>query len=69
MGMACMAHGAGADPLNIPDTELEPVKWANLDGWSADDHAAAFATFLASCKPFLVVGAGAACGTSLPGRR
>ena len=45
-----MAHGASAD-LNIPDTQLEPVEWANLDGWPADDHAAAFATFLASCKP------------------
>jgi membrane-bound lytic murein transglycosylase A len=48
-----MSHGAGADPLNIPDTQLEPVEWANLDGWPADDHAAAFATLLASCKPFL----------------
>ena len=53
VGVACMAHGASADPLNIPDTQLEPVEWANLDGWPADDHAAAFATLLASCKPFL----------------
>jgi hypothetical protein len=54
VGLAWMAHAAGVDPLNIPDTQLEPVKWADLDGWPADDHAAAFATFLASCKPFLV---------------
>src|SRR6516164_283144 len=46
-------YGAGADPLNIPDTQLEPVRWADLDGWEADDQAAAFATFLVSCKPFL----------------
>jgi membrane-bound lytic murein transglycosylase A len=42
-----------ADPLDIPDTQLEPVSWSDLDGWAADDHAAAFTTFLASCKPFL----------------
>jgi membrane-bound lytic murein transglycosylase A len=41
------------DPLNIPDTQFEPVNWSDLDGWAADDHAAAFATFLAGCKPFL----------------
>ena len=54
-GVACMAHGASVDPLNIPDTQLEPVKWADLDGWEADDQAAAFAAFLASCKPFLAI--------------
>src|SRR5438093_2609640 len=55
VGAACAAHGDGVDPLNIPDTQLEPVDWASLDGWAADDHAAAFATFLTSCKPFLAV--------------
>src|SRR5262249_35817110 len=50
---ACIADAAGVDPLNIPDTQLEPVEWANLDGWWADDHGAAFATFVASCRPFL----------------
>jgi peptidoglycan lytic transglycosylase A len=53
LGLICAAHGKGIDPLNIPDTQLEPVQWTDLDGWTADDHAAAFATFLASCKPFL----------------
>ena len=37
----------------LPDTQLEPVHWSDLDGWAADDHAAAFATFRISCKPFL----------------
>jgi hypothetical protein len=41
MGIACVAHAAGVDPLNIPDTQLEPVEWAALDGWRADDHVAA----------------------------
>ena len=56
VGAGCMAHGAGVDPLELPDTQLEPVEWADLNGWSADDHAMAFATFLASCKPFLAIG-------------
>ena len=53
LAAVCAAHGDGVDPLNIPDTQLEPVQWTDLDGWPGDDHAAAFATFLASCKPFL----------------
>jgi membrane-bound lytic murein transglycosylase A len=40
------------DPLQIPDTQLEPIRWTEIDGWAADDHAAAFATFQDSCKPF-----------------
>ena len=50
---AVAAHGQTLDPLNNTDTQLEPVTWADLDGWAADDQAAAFATFLTSCKPFL----------------
>jgi membrane-bound lytic murein transglycosylase A len=50
---AAAADGEGVDPLDIPDTQLEPVEWTSLDGWTADDQAAAFTTFLASCKPFL----------------
>jgi membrane-bound lytic murein transglycosylase A len=47
-------HGAGADePLRIPDAELEPTRWSELDGWSGDDHASAFSTFRASCHPIL----------------
>jgi len=53
LGAGCLAQGARADPLKLPDTQLEPVEWADLKGWSGDDHAAAFATFLTSCKPFL----------------
>ena len=40
---------AGAGPLSIPNAALEPVGWGDLDGWASDDHAAAFATFNASC--------------------
>ena len=54
-GACWVAHGARADPLTIPDTQLEPVEWADLGGWPADDHAAAFATFRTSCKPLLAM--------------
>jgi membrane-bound lytic murein transglycosylase A len=35
--------------LTIPGSRLEPLAWSALTGWTADDHAAAFDTFLASC--------------------
>lgn len=45
---AAFAEGAG--PLVFPDTQYEPVDWNTLEGWSSDDHAAAFAAFLGSCR-------------------
>ena len=41
------------EPLRLSDTALEPIEWNDLKGWGADDHAAAFATFLTSCRPLL----------------
>jgi membrane-bound lytic murein transglycosylase A len=46
------ASGQTIDPLNIPDTQLEPVKWSELDGWARDDHGSAYAAFQASCEVF-----------------
>src|SRR3954454_760126 len=40
-------------PIRFPDTRFEPVTWNAIDGWAADDHAAAFATFLASCRALI----------------
>ena len=37
-------------PFRLPDTALEPVAFADLDGWAADDHAKAFAAFRTSCN-------------------
>jgi membrane-bound lytic murein transglycosylase A len=45
-----------AEPLRLPDSALEPIDWNALDGWQTDDHAAAFATFLTSCRPLLRAG-------------
>ncbi len=41
------------EPLKLPNSALEPIDWNALDGWAADDHAAAFTTFLTSCRPLL----------------
>jgi membrane-bound lytic murein transglycosylase A len=41
------------EPLRIPDAALEPTGWSELDGWGGDDHASAFATFQASCRPIV----------------
>jgi len=43
----------GPEPLRFADTALEPIDWNALYGWAIDDHAAAFATFLTSCRPLL----------------
>lgn len=37
-------------PLRFADTRIEPLAWSEVEGWAADDHATAFATFLASCR-------------------
>jgi membrane-bound lytic murein transglycosylase A len=37
-------------PITFPDTQYEPVAWADMDGWASDDHATAFASFLQSCR-------------------
>ena len=50
IGVTGIALGETAEPLKFPNAQYEPVEWANLDGWASDDHAAAFATFLDSCR-------------------
>jgi membrane-bound lytic murein transglycosylase A len=45
------ANTATADePLKLADGQLEPIKWSELKGWTADDHLAAFAAYQASCQ-------------------
>jgi membrane-bound lytic murein transglycosylase A len=44
------ARSQSGAPLKFPDTQYEPVEWADLDGWATDDHAVAFTTFLDSCR-------------------
>jgi membrane-bound lytic murein transglycosylase A len=53
--VAALAGTAAAEPgsLKFPDASLQPSDWSQLDGWSGDDHAAAYKTFLASCRAIL----------------
>jgi hypothetical protein len=44
---------SGAESFKIPGASIEPTGWDNLDGWTNDDHAGAFATFQASCRAIL----------------
>ncbi|HEY7662150.1 MAG TPA: MltA domain-containing protein [Xanthobacteraceae bacterium] len=48
----CFTAGlaSAADPLKLPGSQLEPVKWSELAGWMSDDHLAAFAAYQASCR-------------------
>ena len=48
--VAGAAIGQTSGPIQFPDTQYEPVDWSDMDGWATDDHAAAFAAFLASCR-------------------
>jgi membrane-bound lytic murein transglycosylase A len=48
------ATGAFAEgPLKFQSSQLEPIKWSELAGWTADDHLAAFAAYQASCRAVL----------------
>ena len=50
LGIPMAVHGQERPPIVFPNTQYEPVDWTNLDGWESDDHVAAFAAFLASCR-------------------
>ncbi len=71
IGLAGMppARAGARQPIKFPDTQYEPVAWTDLDGWMGDDHVAAFATFLASCRALNgdqpAGGAAAVVGTAL----
>jgi membrane-bound lytic murein transglycosylase A len=37
-------------PIRIPNSQLEPLEWSDLEGWSNDDQGSAFSAFLVSCR-------------------
>src|SRR5262249_39448984 len=43
------------EPLKFAGSQLEPVKWAELAGWTDDDHLAAFAAYQTSCQALLKI--------------
>jgi membrane-bound lytic murein transglycosylase A len=47
---------AQPEPLVLHDSALEPIEWDAQKGWAADDHAAAFTTFLKSCRALIRTG-------------
>jgi membrane-bound lytic murein transglycosylase A len=57
-GLTCGApalakRGLSPTPIEITNSQYEPVRWTDIPGWADDDQLAAFATFLTSCKPIL----------------
>jgi membrane-bound lytic murein transglycosylase A len=51
MAWCIAASGAaGAEPLKLADTALEPIAWSEVDGWADDDHLAAFGAYESSCR-------------------
>jgi membrane-bound lytic murein transglycosylase A len=48
--IAGAVRGTAAGVLTFPGSQYQPVAWTDLDGWADDDHRAAFAAFLTSCR-------------------
>jgi membrane-bound lytic murein transglycosylase A len=40
-------------PLDIAGSQYIPLAWADVPGWTDDDHLAAYKTFRASCRPIV----------------
>lgn len=56
VGVAAFAltvSSAVAAPLKFLESEMEPLAWGDLDGWSADDHEAALGAFRQSCRAII----------------
>src|SRR6476620_3946765 len=47
------AASSQAAAMSLRNAKLETLSFSALDGWQDDDHAAAFATFLKSCRAIL----------------
>ncbi len=41
------------NPLKLSDAQYERTTWDDIDGWAADDHAAAFGAYMRSCRAIL----------------
>jgi membrane-bound lytic murein transglycosylase A len=44
------ALASESEPFKISNAQLETVAWSEIDGWTTDDQASAFAAYLNSCK-------------------
>jgi membrane-bound lytic murein transglycosylase A len=49
--LAGVTASAGAEtPLKVAESQLEPLTWTALEGWTEDDHLAALTAFQTSCR-------------------
>jgi membrane-bound lytic murein transglycosylase A len=56
LGLADRARAEpGDEPFKLADSQLEPVKWTDVEGWAEDDHLAAFTAYQTSCQVFLKI--------------
>ena len=53
LGLTGASLAQAKNPLKLSDTQYEPITWIDIEGWVEDDQAAAFATFMQSCKAIL----------------
>ena len=51
LGLVTLAHPASA--MKLRNAAIEPLTFADLNGWRDDDHARAFRAFLKSCSAIL----------------
>jgi membrane-bound lytic murein transglycosylase A len=53
VGGLVWSHSAiadGEEPLKLAESQLEPLDWSAVEGWTSDDHLAAFAAYKTSCQ-------------------
>ncbi len=50
---ALVTPASAAHPFRLSNAQMEPLTFAALNGWSDDDHKAAFTVFLQSCSAIL----------------
>jgi membrane-bound lytic murein transglycosylase A len=53
LALATGGWGKPRDPMKIPDAQVVPTTFAEIEGWDEDDHDAGFAAFLKSCRAIL----------------
>jgi len=51
--VAAMSPASADKSVHLPGASIEPLTFAALEGWRDDDQAAAFGSFLKSCKAIL----------------
>ncbi len=53
VAVLAVATPSFANPVRVPNAQVEPLTFAALDGWADDDLAAAYGSYFNSCKAIL----------------